>query len=378
MLVKANLPTPDPDALAHSRRVVARVREEIAAAGGWLDFERYMDTVLYAPGLGYYSAGSWKLGAEGDFVTAPELGPAFAQLVAPFVAEQLAALPGPTVLELGPGSGALAAGLLEALALQGQRPRYWLLETSAELRARQQERLAAFTDQVTWLDQPPGEPYAAIVLANEVVDALPVRRFELDADGNPRPLGVCLQGDELTLRIGEPEAALTAAWRAIAGTLPHPLPEGFVGEICSRLGPWLEAVLGQLEAGGALFVDYGLDRASYYHPADPGGHLACFYRHRIHDDPTFLPGLCDITAAVDFSALSESGVACGFSVDGYTTQGQFLSTHLDRLTGKIAMSASQLRTLLLPAEMGERVKTLWLTKGLDRRPFPGRDLRGRL
>lgn len=358
--------------------MLERVREEIIAAGGWLDFERYMELVLYAPGLGYYSAGSWKLGAEGDFVTAPELGPAFAELVAPFVAEQLEALPRPTVLELGPGSGALAAGLLEALAALGQRPRYWLLETSGDLRARQAERLAAYSDQVTWLDRPPPESYEAVLLANEVVDALPVRRFELDGSGDPRPLGIAFEGGDLVLRPGAPDPALTEAWRPIAEALPNPLPPGFVGEICQRLGPWLGEVLGQLSRGGALFIDYGLDRASYYHPADPGGRLACFYRHRVHGDPTFLPGLCDITASVDFSALAEAGVACGFRLAGYTTQGQFLAAHLDRLTGQVGVNASQLRTLLLPAEMGERVKALWLTKGLPRRPFPGRDLRGRL
>lgn len=378
MLVATDLPRPDADALAHSARVSEHLRRAIADAGGWLDFERFMDLVLYAPGLGYYSAGSQKFGVEGDFVTAPELGGAFAQLVAPFVATQLEQLNEPAILELGPGSGALAEGLMTSLAAVGQRPRYALLETSAELKARQRERLAPYADQAVWLEVPPQAHFEAIVIANEVVDALPVRRFELGDDGNPRPLGVCLKSDQLAIEAGEPDEELTGAWREIANALPHSLPKGFVGELRPRMGAWLESVVGQLDKGGALFIDYGLDQASYYHPADREGRLACFYRHRIHNDPTYLPGLCDITASVDFSALARAATALEFRIAGYTTQAQFLAAHLDRLTGSVAASASQLRTLLLPAEMGERFKVLWATAGLEPQPFPGRDMRGRL
>ncbi|MCL4791851.1 MAG: SAM-dependent methyltransferase [Gammaproteobacteria bacterium] len=371
MQSRSGLPVPDESALAHSVRVADLVRARLADAGGWISFADYMDLVLYAPGLGYYSAGAQKFGPAGDFVTAPGLGSIFARCLARVAGDVLDQLGGGIVLEVGGGTGALAADLLDALRPHPPR-QYLLLELSADLRDRQRARLAAqvpdLLDRVQWLDRLPAEPLTGVLIANEVLDALPVERFTMQ-DGKPRQLGVSLRIGEFSWSTVAAPAALEAEIRAIERDIGSRLPDGYSSEVSLRQPAWLDALAAALGQGLALFTDYGYSRREYYHPQRTDGTLACHYRHHWHADPFFLPGLQDITAWVDFSAAARAASAAGFSVAAYTTQAHFLlaSGILQEMatdaTGDRAPApamAAELRQLLMPGEMGERFKLLAL------------------
>ncbi len=380
---RVELPVPSDAAAKASAALAAAIRAEIDRAGGWLDFARYMELALYAPGLGYYSGGSTKLGAAGDFVTAPELSAALGVALAATLDGELHALRAATVLELGAGSGALAAQLLDAFAKLGRDVRYLILEPSAELRERQQAALRRFAPRVEWLATLPAEPFAGVVVANEVLDALPVARF-VKVSGEARALGVVATADGVRWGEGRAVPAVAAAVGALERKLGHALPDGYRSEICLAL-PALIAALGAcLERGSLLIVDYGLVRAEYYHAQRADGTLICHYRHRAHDDPFFHPGLQDITAWVDFSACADAAVAAGLTLAGFTTQGQFLAHVLAALPPELAIdlsaprTQSALHTLLLPGEMGERFKVMLLRKRLAGPALPGRDFRHRL
>lgn len=373
------LPSPSPEAAAHSARLVARIRADIAAAGGAIPFERYMELVLYAPGLGYYAAGAQKLGAAGDFVTAPELTPLFGRCLARQCVELLERLDGGELLEVGAGSGAMAAELLAECAALGAAPRrYRILERSPELRERQRATLAArvpaLAGRVEWLERLPAQGWRGVAVANELLDAFAVRRFRL-REGRPRELAVAwAEGGFREVELAAGDAALEAAWGRIAAELPGPLPEGYTSELSPASAPWIAALAAGLEAGALLLIDYGYPRREYYHPQRDGGTLTCHYRHRAHDDPFFLPGLQDITASVEFTAVAEAALAAGLEVAGYTSQAQFLigcglaellaasdpatgAHHLERMR--------QAKLLTLPGEMGERFKAMALTRGID-------------
>jgi SAM-dependent MidA family methyltransferase len=359
----------------HETRVVARIRAELATAGGWLPFSRYMELALYAPGLGYYAAGAHKLGAGGDFVTAPEVSPVFGRCLATQAGEVLATLGGGDVLEIGAGSGALAAELLAALARSGSLPaRYLILETSPELKARQRATLAALAPalaaRVGWLERIPAERFRGVVLANEVADALPVERFAIGA-GGVLAEGVVDDGGRFAWARRPADARLAAEVAALGVELPV----GYVSELCAVLAPWLAAVTAPLEAGVALVVDYGATRAEYYAPSRAGGTLACHHRQRRHDDPFVNVGLQDLTAWVDFTRLAEAAVAAGLRVAGFTTQAHFLlangfAEHLAALRAGLGpahepLAAGAALRLVLPGEMGERFKCLALARGYD-------------
>jgi SAM-dependent MidA family methyltransferase len=379
----AELPVPSGEALRQSAALVERIRTEIERAGGWLDFARYMELALYAPGLGYYSGGSTKLGAAGDFVTAPELGRSFGRALAMTLDAELAALGGGDVLELGAGSGALAAELLETFVRLGRDARYLILETSADLRERQRRALERFGARVQWLDTLPEAPWSGVIVANEVLDALPVSRFEIRA-GEPLALGVTVDGGRLVWRERPAPPGLEEAIRALERKLGSALPEGYKSEIRLVLPAWLDALGASLERGALLFVDYGLVRAEYYHEQRADGTLICHYRHRAHGDPFVYPGLQDITAWVDFSACADAAAAAGFEVAGFTTQGQYLLSVLAALPPDLGADLSSpreqaaLKTLILPGEMGERCKVLLLRKGFRGPALPGKDFRHRL
>lgn len=379
----AQLPVPSDDALQHSAKLVAHIRSEIAAAGGWIGFARYMELALYAPGLGYYSAGSAKLGAAGDFVTAPEISRAFARALGLTLDAELSATGSQEVLELGAGSGVLAANLLDTFAKLGRVVRYRILEPSADLRERQQRALEPFAGSVQWLDRLPVTPFNGVVVANEVLDALPVTRFAIEA-GEPVALGVVASGDGFAWGARRSLPALSAAVRAIERVLARPLPHGFRSEVCLALPPWLHALGASVERGSLLFVDYGLARRDYFHEQRADGTLICHYRHRAHGDPFVYPGLQDITAWVDFSACAEAAEAAGFELAGFTTQGQYLLSVLAALPPALAIELaspreqSALKTLILPGEMGERFKVMLLRKGTTGPELPGKDFRYRL
>ena len=311
MQSRFELPPPSPDALAHSQRVKAAILARIAARGGWIDFSEYMELCLYAPGLGYYSAGSVKLGPQGDFVTAPEISPLFAACLAHVIGPLIGGLDPPAILELGGGTGRLAGQLLVALEEQGRLPEhYFMLEPSAELRERQREELAklapASCHRVQWLERLPPAPMDAIILANEVADALPVSRFVVLRD-EVHACGVGADDDRLIWLDRAAGTELAAAVAAVAAGMETPWPDGYSSEISLALPSWIRSLAGTLRRGAMLLFDYGLSRREYYHPDRNTGTLRCHYRHRAHDDPFFLPGLQDITAWVDFTAIADGG-----------------------------------------------------------------------
>jgi SAM-dependent MidA family methyltransferase len=369
---------------AHEARVVAHIRRELAAAGGWLPFARYMELALYAPGLGYYAAGAHKLGAGGDFVTAPELSPVFGRCLASQAGEVLATLGGGDLVEVGAGSGALAVELLAELGRQGRLPgRYLILEPSPDLRQRQRAALgclpAAVAARVGWLERPSAQPLRGVILANEVLDALPVERFRIGATG-VEALGVALDGGHFVWAARPAHAELAAAVAA----LDVPLAVGDESELSPRVAPWLDAVTAPLAAGIVLLIDYGCARAEYYGPAHRGGTFACFHRQRRHEDPFVNVGLQDLTAWVDFTRVAEAALASGLGVAGYTTQAHFLlangfEAHLAALRATLdparePLAARAALRLVLPGDMGERFKCIALARDYEA-PLAGFALR---
>ena len=371
------LPALSPDEQQHSAVVATLLREAVATAGGWLSFERFMDLALYAPGLGYYSAGSTKLGSGGDFVTAPEVSDLFSRCVARQCAEVLA-VTGGEILELGAGTGRMAATVLESLAAEGVLPeRYSILEVSADLAERQRERLralpAALRERVVWLDRLPPRPIRGVVLANEVLDALPCQRFVVTAADAVQELGVAVEGDSFVERLAPPDGALATACQSLLSELPQPLPPGYTSEVCLRLESWLASVGECLERGLILLFDYGLPRAHYYHPQRVTGTLRCHFKQRAHDDPYVNVGVQDITAWVDFTRVAEAAVAAGLEVAGFCTQAAFLlATGIEKFVAEAddiveqTRRAGEARRLLLPGEMGEAFKVMALLRDYER------------
>ena len=377
MLMPDALPPLSPDEAGHSARVQAHVRALIATGGGWLPFSQFMDAALYAPGLGYYMAGQARFGAGGDFVTAPELSPLFARCLAQQVAELLERAGGGDIVEYGAGSGALAEDLLQALAARDALPRrYRIVEVSAPLRALQRERLQrhpAAGTQPEWLDAPPSGQWQGVVIANEVLDALPVDRFMTTSTGC-LAIGVADTGEDFGWQSRPADAALAESVARLGAGLPGTLPAGYTSEWCPMLPAWIAAVTATLARGAMLIVDYGLPRAQYYHASREGGSLCGFYRHRRVEDVFARVGLQDLTAWVDFSAVADVARACGLELAGFSTQAHFLiSLGIDReLDAARANAGPRERhalaqgaaTLLLPGEMGERFKVMALTRGI--------------
>jgi len=385
------LPEPTAAAKAHSDLLRQLLSERIAAAGGAISFAEYMELALYAPGLGYYSAGSTKFGPGGDFITAPELSPLFGATLADFSAGVLQRLGGGTILELGAGSGALAASLLAAWPRHTALPeRYLILEPSADLRERQQQLLAArvpaLLQRVHWLSAWPDPPLRGLVLANEVLDALPVLRFRWQATGAVELAVGLTDAGGFGWAERPADLALARALDTLTGSLGQSLPAGYVGELCPLLPGWMAGLANSLESGVALLIDYGSGRREHYHPERNSGSLRCFYRHRVHDDPFRWPGLQDITASVDFTAVAEAASASGLELAAYCTQAAFLlaAGFEQRFAAAIASgedkglaAASAARTLLLPGEMGEYIKAIILQRGQGGLPdgFHPQDLR---
>jgi SAM-dependent MidA family methyltransferase len=369
---------------AHSERVAAHIREFIDAHGGTIGFDAYMRLALYAPGLGYYSAGATKFGASGDFITAPEMSSLFSRCIARQAADVLA-LTGGDLLELGAGSGSMAADVLTELAALERLPdRYLILEVSADLAERQRARIATLpaelAHRVEWLDRWPARGMRGVVLANEVLDAMPVERFVLRGPpGEQRvyALGVATAGQGFEWRETEAGTELEHAVTEILEALPAPLPDGYVSEVCLAFQPWIASLATQLEQGVALLIDYGLPRAHLYHPERTAGTLRCHFRHRAHDDPFVNVGLQDITAWVDFTRVAEAACGAGLEVLGFATQAGFLigaglesllTTEM-QIAGddqrRRARLAGEARRLVLPGEMGAVFKAIALARDFD-------------
>jgi len=364
------LPPPDDDAREHSARVFRHIRERIASEGGWIPFAVFMDLALHAPGLGYYAAGAQKFGAPGDFVTAPEITPLFGRCVARQVA-QILELTGGDIVELGAGSGALAVDILRELERLDRVPkRYRILEPSPDLAQRQQHRVRQsipfLAAGVEWIETLPAK-FGGVLIANEVLDALPVHLIAWREDGLFER-GVAFRDGSLAWEERAADASLREAVSEISVVAPY----------LSELSPSVSALIASLAEcihhGAVLLIDYGFGRPEYYHPQRGGGTLMCHYRHRAHSDPFFLPGLQDITAHVDFTAVATAGVDAGCSLAGYTTQAQFLlNTGITELLAQTPVEdsvawlpqAAAVQKLVSPAEMGELFKVLAFSRGID-------------
>jgi len=378
MLIPDSPPSFAPAEAAHSELVAEHLRSLVTAAGGWLPFSRFMDAALYAPGLGYYMAGQARFGTGGDFVTAPEISPLFARCLATQIAEMLKRTGGGDLVEYGAGSGALAAGLLQALAASGDLPRRLrIVEISAPLRACQQQRLAQLPGlpvQVEWLDGPPAVDWQGVAIANEVLDAMPVERFRAGRE-RCEAIGVVTAGDGFAWVSRPADAALAEAVRVISSSLPEPLPDRYVSELRLQLPAWIRAATARLAKGVLLLSDYGLPRAQYYHASRDGGSLCAFFRHRRVEDVLARVGLQDLSAWVDFTAVADAAAGAGLEVAGFATQAHFLaSLGIDRelaaaLENTGAREGLALRQgasmLLLPGEMGERFKVMALSRGIE-------------
>ena len=374
------LPAPDAHARAHSERVGAHIRAEIAAAGGFIAFARYMELALYAPGLGYYAAGATKFGAAGDFVTAPEMTPLFARALAVQVAAIINGTGRREILELGAGSGRLAADLLAALAARDALPaRYLILEPSPELRERQRATLARdagpHAARVTWLDALP-DTLSGAVVANEVLDAVPVHLVARRGTAIAERGVTAGQGPSSPFAWAERPAAPRLAALAAAR---FPAAGDYLSEINPAAEALVQSLCNRVAEGAVLFIDYGFTAAEYYHPQRSAGTIMCHYRHRAHTDPFAWPGLTDITAHVDFSAIAAAGARAGMTVAGFTAQAPFLlgCGILDELaalgapdTVDYIRAAAPVQKLLSPAEMGELFKVLALARS-DGSAWPG-------
>jgi len=386
-----DLPAPSQQALELSVELSTVIRTEINSAGGSIPFSRYMELCLYTPGLGYYSAGQRKFGSGGDFVTAPEISPLFGRCLAKSCSVVLESLQGGDILEFGAGSGQLAIDVLGELERQACLPgRYLILERSAELRQRQQQaiqkKLPQLLDRVAWIDALPTAGFRGVMLANEVLDAMAVERFQWD--GKAASLfHVSGEGDAFQWHLQESQDDATAAVASLVSMCQ--LQPGYISEANILLSAWLQSVAAVLEQGVMLLLDYGYPRHEYYHPQRSSGTLMCHYRQRTHDDPFLWPGLQDITAHVDFTAVAEAALAADLEVSGYTTQTYFLlDGGLDELLQQAGPTdsaryiglAQQAKTLILPGEMGERFKCIGLTRGMTT-AVPGfrmQDYRNRL
>jgi SAM-dependent MidA family methyltransferase len=369
---------------AHAERVAAHIREFATAQGGVIGFDAFMRLALYSPGLGYYSAGAAKLGSSGDFITAPEVSSLFSRCLARQTADILQTTGG-DVLELGAGLGTMAADmLLELAALDCLPGRYRILEVSADLAERQRARIARLpaelAQRVEWLDRWPERVMRGVVLANEVLDAMPVERFVLRGPPGAqrvRALGVSAMDDGFQWHETAAAPELEHAVATLLDTLPAPLPDGYVSEVCLAFQPWIASLAAQLEQGVALLIDYGLPRAHLYHPQRSAGTLRCHFRHRAHDNPFVNVGLQDITAWVDFTRVAEAADSAGLEVLGFATQAAFLigagmesllSTEMELASEDLPRQArlgGEARRLMMPGEMGEVFKVIALGRGYD-------------
>ena len=375
-----NLPPPSAAAQQHSARLTALIQNEIAASGGWISFARYMELALYAPGLGYYTAGAHKFGEAGDFITAPELSALFGRTLARQV-RQIMAQSAPHILELGAGSGKLAVDMLAELEQMDNLPvSYSILEVSADLRERQRaqvaQRLPHLLARVHWLDALP-ENFSGAVFANEVLDALPVHLVRW-RDSSLFERGVVNEGAGFAWQERDiSDAALRDVAQAVRPELVEAMPDDYLSEIGLAAHGLIQSLASRLEVGALLFIDYGFGAREFYHPQRDKGTLMCHYRHHAHDDPFYLPGLQDITAHVNFTDIAEAGIDAGLELIGYTNQAFFLinggitdllAQHEPENVRDYLPLSGQLQKLTSPAEMGDLFKIIALGKGIANPP----------
>jgi SAM-dependent MidA family methyltransferase len=377
-----NLSSPSPEAIAHSQRVTALITKTINEAGGAIPFNQFMAQALYAPGLGYYSAGLHKLGIKGDFITAPEISPFFSHCIARQCEQILSSFEEGVILELGAGSGIMAAEILKELERLGCLPKqYLILEVSADLQQRQQATLQAqvpnHCHRIHWLDRLPSEPIQGVILANEVLDAMPIQRFRLDEQDVSEAYVALADSNEETETpyVWQYLPTRDNRLRTAVEALRPNLPVGYLSEMNVTLPAWIHSIGDTLSAGLVLLIDYGFPSHEYYHPQRDQGTLMCHYQHHAHDNPLILIGIQDITAHVDFTAVGEAAEKANLQVAGYTNQANFLLacglaemlSNLDfNETQHYLQQAQQAKILILPSEMGELFKVMALTRDWDK------------
>ena len=372
------LPEPDDAAKSRSRELCDCIVLACEEQGGSIAFSTYMQMALYQPGLGYYSGGLQKFGEAGDFITAPEMSSLFSRCVARQVAQVIAELGQADVVEFGAGSGVMAADvLLELEQLQRLPGHYYVVELSAELRQRQQQTMLDkaphLLETVHWLDALPTQPIQGVILANEVLDAMPVECFCIH-DGSVEQLRVAVNNNDLCATYARADGDFAAQVRTIEQRREQAFADGYCSEFNPAIPAWLAGLHAVLEKGLVLLIDYGYPAKEYYLEERNSGTLVCHYQHRAHADPLWYPGLQDITAFVDFTAVAHAAVDAGFGVSGYTSQAMFLlgcglaelhQTLMSDDPRQQLLLAQQVKTLTLPSEMGERFKAIALTRGMD-------------
>lgn len=370
----SSLPVPSTEALQHSQQLIAYISAQIQKKGS-ISFEEYMHLSLYAPGLGYYHAGTHKLGLPGDFVTAPEMSPLFSYCLSnqcQDIFQQLSISNAPySILEIGAGSGQMAVDILFQLSQNNSLPEYYyILELSPDLKQRQQQKLKTqcpdFFNRIQWLNALPNTPFAGIILANEVLDAMPIHVFKM-IQGIPHEQRViCSKHPNIYF-----DYHYAPATPKLTRSFQHDLAEGYTSEINFNIQPWIQSLADCLAQGVILLIDYGFPRHEYYHPDRCMGTLMCHYQHRAHTAPFWHPGLQDITAHVDFTAVAEAASSAELEVLGYTSQAAFLLSCglLDFCsTQDIHVHANQaqaINTLSSASEMGELFKVMALGKGIN-------------
>jgi len=383
-----NLPVPADLAQKHSEKLISFIKNEIDNNGGAISFQRYMELTLYAPGLGYYAAGSIKLGEEGDFITAPEISPLFSQALANAILPALKT--DQVILEVGAGRGRMAADILIYLKQQNKLPKeYWILELSADLRERQkntiEKSIPDFIDKVKWLDALP-EQFSGVVLANELLDAMPVQLFQ-KKENNINEVNVVWLDDKFAFQLKPSfDERLVDRVKNIESELEIEFDSGYISEVNFAAEDWIKSIAERLQQGVIVLIDYGFPRHEYYHTQRSQGTLMCHYRHRTHPDAFVYPGLQDITAHVDFTAMADAALEAELQVIGYTNQVSFLMgaglLELAALNDESEVQkqmevASQIKKLTLPHEMGELFKVIGFSKNCDVAlpAFEFRDLR---
>lgn len=350
--------------------------EKIAAAGGFISFAEFMHHALYAPDLGYYTGGHTKFGAGGDFVTAPEISSLFGRVLARQISEVHEQTGATEILELGAGTGRLAEEILLSMRDLGKTIDYSILEVSPDLAARQRHRLASIGNSlgisVQWRTALPANGFKGVIVANEVLDALPVERFRIGTDG-VQQIGVRENDGVLALDERPGPAILGQAVRAIEKDIGRTLPLAYCSEVGLATKPWIQELAGCLGEGLLLFSDYGLGRREYYAEGRSDGTLLCHRQHRAHSDVLLCPGSQDMTAWVDFTAVAEAGTEAGLTLAGFCSQaffligagiGEELSAAAERDPAHRLQRASEVKTLTLPGEMGERFRFMALTRGI--------------
>ena len=373
--IKQQLPTPDDASLRHSSVLVEKLTERIKQKKGWISFADYMQFVLYEPGLGYYSAGTQKLGKGGDFTTAPEISDLFGISIADYLITALDGLKSPSILEIGAGSGQLALNILSQLETEEfELEQYYILELSADLKERQQKllsQLPGVAAQVTWLDSLPDNLITGAIIGNEVIDAIPFQRFKI-AGNDIYELGVSSGSNQFYEQEQQASEALIESVRSIEQKLGYQLPDQYQSEVRLNYEDWFRSVSAALTQGIMIFIDYGFCRSEYYSPSRSDGTLVCHYQNIAHYEPLLFPGLQDISAWVDFSLVADNALDQSCKVFGYTSQMEFLLS--SGILGRVDAEHPQdeeyninqsLKQLLLPSQMGEAFKCMLLSKNYN-------------